>query len=421
MRRDRVHHLAAGLARGHALGVGVETGDVGVPAVRQLAAQAPAQLGGQFGEGLRIAVQTAVPFGLRLRAALPGLVEMLQRGLGHQEIGFRRPAQVFLGGLDVVLAQRRAVRLVAVLLGRAVADVGAHQDQAGPRGFRHGVVQCLVDRRDVVAVINLDRLPAVRLEAFGAILGEGDVGAGGQGDVVVVVQAHQLAQLEMAGQRGGLGGHAFHQVAVADDGPGAMVDHGVAVAVVGGRQLRFADRHAHRVGQALAERPGGDLHARRVAVLGMARRLAAPLAELPDVVQRQVVAGDVQQAVEQGRAVAGGKHEAVAIRPVRIGRMELHVLRPQHVGHRRGVQRQAGMAAVGLLHHVHRQEAERVDALLVEVVGHDGFSDGMDAMRRRLPPTAGGRCPPYAMAASTIFWASSSRLCRCCSSLKLSA
>src|SRR6185312_10592783 len=127
-------------------------------------------------------------------------------------------------------------RLVAVLLGRAVADVGAHQDQGRPRGVRHRIVQGLVDGGDVVAVVHLDGLPAVRLEAPGAILGEGDVGAGGQGDVVVVVQAHQLAELEMAGQRGRFGGDAFHQVAVADDGPGAVVDHGVAVAVVGGRQ-----------------------------------------------------------------------------------------------------------------------------------------------------------------------------------------
>src|SRR3546814_12167897 len=78
-----------------------------------------------------------------------------------------------------------------------------------------------------------------------------------------------------------------------------------------------------RSGEALPERPGGDFHARGVAALGMSRRLAAPLPELLDVVERQVVAGDVQQAVQQRRAVAGREHEAVAVGPQRIGRVVL--------------------------------------------------------------------------------------------------
>ena len=44
------------------------------------------------------------------------------------------------------------------------------------------------------------------------------------------------------------------------------------------------------------KRPGGDFDARRVPALGMAGRAAAPLAELLDVIQRQVVPGHVQQA-----------------------------------------------------------------------------------------------------------------------------
>ena len=41
-----------------------------------------------------------------------------------------------------------------------------------------------------------------------------------------------------------------------------------------------------RVGEALAERAGGGLDARRVAVLGMAGRLGAELAEALDLVER---------------------------------------------------------------------------------------------------------------------------------------
>ena len=51
------------------------------------------------------------------------------------------------------------------------------------------------------------------------------------------------------------------------------------------RSRRAAMRHADRVAQALAERAGGGLHAGRVAVLGVARGQAAPLAQRLQVVQ----------------------------------------------------------------------------------------------------------------------------------------
>jgi hypothetical protein len=40
-------------------------------------------------------------------------------------------------------------------------------------------------------------------------------------------------------------------------------------------------------------------------VLGMPGRATAELAELLDVVEREVVAGEIEQAVEEHRAVAG--------------------------------------------------------------------------------------------------------------------
>ena len=80
-----------------------------------------------------------------------------------------------------------------------------------------------------------------------------------------------------------------------------------------------------------------------------------------------VVAGQVEQGVEQHRAVPGGEHEAVAVRPVRIGRVVLQVARPQHVRHGRCAHRQAGMAGVRSLHRVGREEADRVDCQRVEI------------------------------------------------------
>ena len=79
--------------------------------------------------------------------------------------------------------------------------------------------------------------------------------------------------------------HAFHQVAVGHDAESAVVDDGVAGAVVRRRQVRFGDGQANAVGKTLTERPGGQLDAGRQAVLGVAGCPAAPLAELLQLVQ----------------------------------------------------------------------------------------------------------------------------------------
>ena len=98
------------------------------------------------------------------------------------------------------------------------------------------------------------------------------------------------AEAEVAGERGGLGGDALHQVAVGDDRVDAVVLDLAAVALA---QEALGDRHADAVAEALAERAGRDLDAGRdvdAVALRVAGRERAPLAEALDLVQRQVVA-----------------------------------------------------------------------------------------------------------------------------------
>ena len=79
------------------------------------------------------------------------------------------------------------------------------------------------------------------------------------------------------------------------------------------------------------------------------------------------IAGQMQQRVEQHRAVAGRQHEAVAVGPVRIGRVELQELREQHGGDVGHAHRHAGMAGLGLLDGIH---GERADGVGHAVMGH---------------------------------------------------
>ena len=70
----------------------------------------------------------------------------------------------------------------------------------------------------------------------------------------------RLPRLLVAGERGGLVADALHEATVAGDHERVVVDDIVAELCA---QPALGDRHADGVGEALAERAGGDLDARR--------------------------------------------------------------------------------------------------------------------------------------------------------------
>ena len=105
--------------------------------------------------------------------------------------------------------------------------------------------------------------------------------------MVVVVDEHEAAELQVAGERRGLVADALHQVAVAADAEHVVVAH---LGTEAGAQVLLGERDADRVGDALAERAGRDLDALGVAVLGVARRARAPLAEVAEVVELEAEA-----------------------------------------------------------------------------------------------------------------------------------
>ena len=124
----------------------------------------------------------------------------------------------------------------------------------------------------------------------------------------------------MSGQTCSLLRDAFHQVAVADDGID-MVGHDVKSGpVVVGRQPLFGNGHTHAVGKSLSQRTSRGLDPGRVAVFRVAGCLAAPLAKVFQLLQGQIVTGQMEQGVEQHRTVAGAENKAITIRPFGICR-----------------------------------------------------------------------------------------------------
>ncbi len=127
--------------------------------------------------------------------------------------------------------------------------------------------------------------------------------------------------------------------------------------------MLLGERHADGVREALAERPGGRLDAEVPIDLRVPGGVRAELPEVLQVVDAERVTGQVQQRIEQHRAVAVRQHEAVAVGPVGMARVVLEVVAPEHlrdVGH---AHRHARVPGIGLLDRIHAQRTDRVGEL----------------------------------------------------------
>ena len=162
----------------------------------------------------------------------------------------------------------------------------------------------------------------------------------------------------MAGQRNRFLADAFHQAAVARQRIGIVFDQIGAELV---SQLAFRHGHADGVADALAERAGGGLDACGVAVFGVACGGRAQLAEILDVLKRDVIISEqVEQRIDQHRAVAGRQHEAVTVGPVGLFRIEGQIARKQHRGDIGCAHGQAWMSGFGFLYSIHGQKPDRI-------------------------------------------------------------
>ncbi len=148
-----------------------------------------------------------------------------------------------------------------------------------------------------------------------------------------------------------------------------MVNDGIPGAVEAVGQHALRDGHAHAVGKPLPKWASGCFHARCVPVLGMPGRFAVPLAKALKFLQGEGTA-QVKQGIEEHGPVPCGKDEAVTVGPVGIGWIVFEEARPEDergVGH---AHRHTRMPRVGLLHRVHSQGADGVDAELFNVLAH---------------------------------------------------
>ncbi len=357
--RDQLFQGRAGVDAGGVVRLGLGGGGrIGGQLVegagRQLARHGALEVGG-LGAGLQAGFPGLADASAATTDGLPGAGDV--GGHGERAVG---PAHRLAGVADLVVEQGVAVAVGVAFLGaRALGDQGLAGDQ-GRAVLLGRPTQGGGDLNVVVAVDGLDG-PAGGLETQQLVAGLGDRGFTVDGGVVVVEQHGQLVELQAAGDADRLVADALHQAAVAGDHPGAVVDDILAEAR---GQVGLGHGHADRHRQALAQRAGGAFDAGGVVHLGVAGGQRAPLTEVLDLRHRHgLEAGQVQQGIEQHRAVAGRQHEAVAVGPVGLGRVELQELAPQHRRHIGHAHRHALVSGLGLVDRIHRKDADRVGHL----------------------------------------------------------
>ena len=246
-------------------------------------------------------------------------------------------------------------------------DVGADHHQRRLILHGHRPPDAGLDRIKILTdLTELLDVPAVRTEPGRCVVGQRDLGLAVDGDVVVVVAEHDLAETQMTGERCRLVADAFGQITVATDAEHVVVEE---VGAVARPELGLGHRHAHDVAHTLAQRPGGDLDAGRVANLGVTGRGRAPLPKVAEIVEGDAEPRQVQDRVLQDRRVAGREHEAVAVGPVGPLGVVVHHAGEQDVGERGEGHGRALMAGASSVRRVHGDAADHADGARVEI-GH---------------------------------------------------
>ena len=332
------------------------------PVAGESAAKPPVQLVRKLRPRRPVGVHAPAPRGLAPGAGgarIPARAHRLRYLEGGMRPAHRRPRPRCL-----VRSERGAVRRRRPRLGRRPPpDGGPAADEARPLAVAARRLDRRLHRPPVVAVHAADDLPAVGLEAGRGVVGEPALHVAVDGDAVVVVEHGELAEPERAREGAGLVRDPLHQAPVAREDPGAMVDDLVPRPVEARRERALDDGHAHRVREPLAERAGGGLHAGGQAELRMAGGAGMELAEALDLRHRQVVAREVQQGVDQHRAVAVREHEAVPVRPRGVRGVVAEMSVPERLRDVRHPHRHPGVAGLRAFDRVHRERAHRVREL----------------------------------------------------------
>lgn len=121
-------------------------------------------------------------------------------------------------------------------------------------------------------------------------------------------------------------GDTFLEAAVTSEGNDVVVEESMLGSVELGRSALARHGVTDGITDALTERASGGFDTWSLVILGMAGSDAVKLAEVFERLKWDVIAGEVQPAVDEHRTVTCGQDEAVAVEPLGSGRVEVERL-----------------------------------------------------------------------------------------------
>src|SRR5580658_7272209 len=136
------------------------------------------------------------------------------------------------------------------LVWAAIADMRPDLDEGRAGRLCLCILDSLTDGGGIIAVRQYLDVPAKGFKSFCHVFGERDIGVTLDGDMVVVIEEDEIAELKVTGDRTGFGTDAFHQVAVAADAVDTIVEQVEPGFVEPGGHVALGDGKAYRVGEA---------------------------------------------------------------------------------------------------------------------------------------------------------------------------
>ena len=134
------------------------------------------------------------------------------------------------------------------------------------------LLQRMIHRIHIVAVIDPHNIPAITLKTLGCIVGKPVLYFAINRNAVVVIKNDEFGQAQRARKRTDFVRNAFHQTTITHKCVGVVVNNCVLGAVELSGQQGLGQRHAHGIGQTLAQRTRRRFNTWRDADFRVARR-----------------------------------------------------------------------------------------------------------------------------------------------------
>mmetsp|Transcript_120559 Transcript_120559/g.232660 ORF Transcript_120559/g.232660 Transcript_120559/m.232660 type:complete len:226 (+) Transcript_120559:1203-1880(+) len=170
-----------------------------------------------------------------------------------------------------------------------------------------GLGNGLIDGRQVMP-INVENIPAQSLEFLGMVHRLGEISHLVQGDIIGIIDDDEIVKTIMASEGGCFKSHTFLQAAITTQGDNVVIKDLMILGVVLGGCKLGSSSHTHRVANARTERSSGGLDPGCVVLrrreFRMTRRHGFVTAKLLDLIQRKIVAGQVQPGIDEHGAMA---------------------------------------------------------------------------------------------------------------------